>query len=290
MIPPILKEYIHNRLDEHAPSGLILKTHPVSGGDINDAYRLECERRSFFVKINSAHTFPGMFEKEAKGLHLLRRHSGFKIPEVIEAGQFDNYAFLILQYLPSGKSTGAFWKNFGVLLAQMHQVSQEQFGLDHANYIGKLPQVNRWHDKWSTFFAQERILPQWWHARQNGHFSSKDEQRLEALLQNLENLVPVEPPALLHGDLWSGNYLPFAERQPALIDPAVYYGHREMDIAMMHLFGGFPRELFRAYNEEYPLEKGWQQRLDIHNLYPLLVHVNLFGGGYAGEVSRILNR
>lgn len=290
ILPQIQKEYIHKRLEQLRQPGELHNTHSVSGGDINEAYRLDYSNVSFFVKMNNADAYPGMFEKEASGLQLLSKHSDFKVPEVIEVNSHENQAFLLLEYLPSHarEKNSSFWEAFGRLLAKMHRVSKAQFGLDKANYIGKLPQSNKWQDSWPVFFAEERIMPQWQKARGKGYFNTADNRRVEALLQNLENWVPAEPPALVHGDLWSGNYLPFAERQPALIDPAVYYGHREMDLAMMHLFGGFAPELFSAYQEVYPLEQGWRDRLDIHNLYPLLVHVNLFGGGYAGEVERIL--
>lgn len=195
-----------------------------------------------------------------------------------------------MEFVQEGGVTAESPRQLGEDLAKLHRNSAENFGLDQDNYIGSLPQSNAHAVNWAEFFAAQRIEPQLRMAADGNFFSSAERKNFDRLLSRIDDIVPQEKPALIHGDLWSGNYLYDAEGKPVLIDPAVYYGHREMDIAMMHLFGGFAPEVFRSYNERFPLESGWKDRVDFHNLYPLLVHVNLFGGGYAGQVKSILRK
>lgn len=172
----------------------------------------------------------------------------------------------------------------------MHRNSSGQFGLDHDNYIGSLPQRNRFSASWAEFFVRERLAVQLQLAIDGGRIERQIASKFSAVFQRLHEWVPAEPPALLHGDLWSGNLLTSFAGNPCLIDPAVYFGHREMDLAMMRLFGGFHVDCFHAYAETFPLTPGFEDRADLYNLYPLLVHVNLFGGGYAAQVASIINR
>ncbi|MFZ1692867.1 MAG: fructosamine kinase family protein, partial [Flavobacteriales bacterium] len=158
------------------------------------------------------------------------------------------------------------------------------------NYIGSLKQVNTPAADWPSFFIHQRLEPQLRMARDAKRVEAGMAFRFERLFAKLDQLITVEPPALLHGDLWSGNFICDANAQPVLIDPAVYYGHREMDIAMTKLFGGFDSGFYAAYNDAWPMERGWEERMDLCNLYPLLVHVNLFGGGYAAQVEAALRR
>ena len=176
------------------------------------------------------------------------------------------------------------------MLAELHLQSSERFGLDHDNYIGSLPQQNSEHDSWVEFYRDERLISQMKLAEMGGRLTSKMKQGFDSLFLELENLFPNEKPSLLHGDLWSGNMMVAEDGSPSIFDPAVYYGHREMDLAMMALFGGFGDSWVSAYNELYPLEADWQERIPLGQLYPLMVHVNLFGGGYAGSVERILHQ
>jgi len=207
----------------------------------------------------------------------------------------DNTQYLVLEYitpLALGRESGSeiFWHTFGAQLARMHKHSSKTFGLDHNNYIGSLPQSNNHHSAWSDFFILGRLEPQIKLALDAKRIGSEMVKLFNRLFQRIENIFPPEPPALLHGDLWSGNYMRGKAGEPVLIDPAVYFGHREMDLAMTKLFGGFENEFYQSYQEEFPMEKDWQQRADICNLYPLLVHVNLFGGSYASQISIILSR
>lgn len=288
-VPTSISNYLPEVLQkagEEAQS--ITGFHPVSGGSINQAYRVETPQKDFFVKINNASRFPGMFEAEAKGLDLLRRGGTFKIPKVLAVEGIDNQSFILMDYIRPGTADDQSWDHFAHSLAAQHGIAQKLFGLDQDNYMGSLQQVNRQENSWEDFFALHRLEPQLRLAQ--AYFSHRERQRFEKLMAKLSELVPACAPALLHGDLWSGNYLMNDAAKPALIDPAVYFGHPETDLAMMHLFGGFPPEIFSTYEEIFPLEKDWRERIGIHNLYPLLVHVNLFGESYTAQVRRILER
>lgn len=263
---------------------------PVSGGDINAARQMQFDKGQLFVKYNSAKAYPQMFEREAEALDILQRKTPFTIPKTLEHGQLHDQAYLLLEWLPSADRSHAFWEIFGQKLAQMHRLSQEYYGLEHDNYMGKLPQSNTPKPSWAEFWATQRIEPQMKMARDQGYFNQRLSMQLDELLARTETLVPEEQPALVHGDLWSGNYMVDEKGEPALIDPALYFGHREIDLAMMHLFGGFNDALFQTYAEHFPLEKGWRERIDFHNLYPVLVHVNLFGGGYARQAEGIIKK
>jgi protein-ribulosamine 3-kinase len=268
----------------------IKETIGIGGGCINEAYELKTTGGKYFIKYNSAATFPGMFEKEAAGLKILADTNSIDIPEVIGSGEAGNNAYILLQYIESGIPARNFWTDFGTRLADLHRNTSDYFGLMHDNYIGSLVQTNNPNPDFFNFFISQRIEPQLKSARNKGAFSQSDMRYFNSLFNTLHNILPVEKPALIHGDLWSGNFMVSATGSPCLIDPAAYYGHRESDIAMTQLFGGFQPDFYHAYNQAFPMEKEWQKRMDIFNLYPLLVHVNLFGGSYAGQVLRIIRQ
>jgi len=259
---------------------------PVHGGDINQVYQLHTSEGTFLIKINPS-SLPELFEKEAKGLELLRKHSGFRIPSVITVDTSGNDDFLLMEYISSGKKTARYWQEFGEQLARMHKQTQEHFGLDHHNYIGSLNQSNKFHEKWSSFYFNERILIQLDLLVEKQQLSLTVQQ-LNTLNERIDWLFSDEPPSLLHGDLWSGNCMADEQNNPVLIDPAVYYGHREMDLAMTRLFGGFDDQFYRAYHQSFPLEENWRNRVEICQLYPLLVHANLFGGHYIKSCKDII--
>ncbi|HAD98630.1 MAG TPA: ketosamine-3-kinase [Cryomorphaceae bacterium] len=266
----------------------IHKAVPVSGGDINEAYRLDTDVGPLFLKKNHARKFPAMFEKEASGIELLARPGVIRLPKVIWWGEVAEEAFLVLEFIESATPDSDFTERFGSQLAALHAVKGPYFGLDHDNYIGSLHQANRPTNSWAEFFVEERLEPQFEKAFNAGYFHSSQRREMQRLFEKLDIIFPEEKPALVHGDLWGGNYLTSTKGEPVLIDPAVYYGHREMDIAMMHLFGGFHKEVFYYYHQQYPLMEGWQRRTDLCNMYPLLVHVNLFGGSYAQQLIHSL--
>jgi len=264
----------------------IRSVHPVSGGSVNSTAFIDTSHGKLFVKWNNATRFPGMFESESSGLEILRKTSVVMVPGIIGYGP----AFLILEYIESGLSSCKTWKYLGNSLAQLHQVTNRYFGLDDDNYIGSLNQSNKYHDSWISFFITERLEKQVSLAMNNRIITSDTVKLFEKLYTKLDYLIPDEPPSLLHGDLWNGNILSGKNELAYLIDPAVYYGHREMDISMTRLFGGFGDDFYNSYQEAFPLIHGWRERVDIHNLYPLMVHVNLFGESYLHEVSSILKR
>ncbi|PWL23441.1 MAG: fructosamine kinase [Fluviicola sp. XM-24bin1] len=268
----------------------ILSRIPLSGGDINAVFKVKTDKGIFCVKQNNRNRFPEMLKKEAKGLKALAENSKFHIPNVIGNYEDDSSQHLVLDFIESGQKSPSFWKDFGTHLAQMHQQTSDQFGWSEDNYIGSLHQSNKQHSNWADFYTEERILPQIQMAFNAKLIDAQLVESAERLCSKLPDLFPKEAPALLHGDLWSGNFMVDAKGNPVLIDPAVYYGHREMDLGMMQLFGGFSNELFEIYHEVFPLEKSWQDRIQLTQLYPILVHVNLFGGGYVRSAASIIHQ
>jgi protein-ribulosamine 3-kinase len=292
MLPAPLEQQLRNLLIARGVKpGLPLSCRAVSGGSINQAASVHSGEVTLFVKWNHADRYPGMFEAEAKGLNLLRNPGGAMVPEVLETGTAGDMAYLAMEYVGRGPDGGLNPDDsFGAMLAALHRNSAAQFGLDHDNYMGSLPQSNRMHQSWNEFFIHERLLPQLKIARDEGSLGSSESHAFDLLFKRLPEIIPEEAPALVHGDLWSGNYLTGSQGQIWLIDPAVAYGHREVDIAMSKLFGGFPATFYEAYSAHFPLIKGWESRIEIFQLYPLLIHVNLFGGGYIDSVKRVIQR
>ncbi|MCX2681657.1 fructosamine kinase family protein [Galbibacter sp. EGI 63066] len=281
MIDQSLKEHLKGVLNTNQ-----IYFNPLSGGDINDVYRITTDSQSLIIKLNNARKFPGMFEAEAMGLTTLSVADCIRIPKVKHCSTLNSTSFLIMEDIPKGEKSVDFWTNFGKELAGLHQKTQDFFGFESDNYIGSLPQQNNLHKSGIDFYILERLEPQLKRAHNNGYsFKNTD-----LFFKNLESIIPIEPPALIHGDLWNGNFLIDNNGASCLIDPAVCYASREMDIAMMHLFGGFDRELFDQYNSIFPLAENWKNRLDVWQLYYLLVHLNLFGGGYLRSVESILKK
>jgi fructosamine-3-kinase len=264
----------------------------LSGGDINDAFEVVLEDgRELFLKTHENAPL-GMFSAEARGLAFLAEARALRVPAVLALADLETGArFLALELLHSGARRRDFDQVLGRGLAALHAASAPSFGLNHDNFIGSLPQGNRPHPTWCEFFRAERLEPQLRRATESGRAPSWFVGAFERLFARLPELLgPEEPPARLHGDLWGGNLHVDAAGEPCLIDPAVYGGHREMDLAMMRLFGGFGERVFAAYHEAFPLARGHGERVPLYQLYPLLVHVNLFGGGYAAQVESVLRR
>ena len=266
----------------------INKVEPKSGGSINNAYALITDKERFFVKINTAGNYPQLFEKEQKGLLLLEKSTSLTIPKTYFIDSTESNVFLVMELIEPGIMKQDFWEVFAEGLASLHKRTSNQFGLEYNNYIGSLVQKNDLKSDWLTFFVENRLQDQVKMAFDKGLVDLVMLSNFDKLYKKLNSILPVESPSLIHGDLWSGNFMVGKNGEPVIMDPAVYFGHREMDIAMMHLFGGFDRKLFETYNELYPLERGWEKRIEICNLYPLLVHVNLFGGGYVSRVKGVL--
>ncbi|HMR82435.1 MAG TPA: fructosamine kinase family protein [Niabella sp.] len=266
----------------------VQQTESVHGGDINNAWCIYADDKKYFLKTNSADRFPGMFEKEANGLAVLRQHSDLAIPQVIANGICKTIQYLLLEWLDKGASNASAQYQFGKSIARLHQATADHFGLKEDNYIGSLMQVNTPCKSWTDFYINHRILPLVKMLADTKIFSAKDIKAAESFCASLDKVLPDEKPALLHGDLWGGNYFTTPNGLTSIFDPAVYYGHREMDIGMTRLFGGFSPEFYAGYNEIYPLQNGWEQRLSYTQLYPLLVHAVLFGGHYVSNVREIL--
>jgi len=260
----------------------------AGGGCINQGGKLKTTIGSFFLKWNDDKKFPGMFEAESKGLQLLHRQNAIRIPKVIGHGKNNGHQFLLLEFIEQKSKLKNFWEQCGQSLASLHRCSSDLFGLDHANYIGSLLQYNHTNSNWINFFIEQRLEVQVTFAINNGVAPSAWAKKFQALYVKLPSLIASEKPALVHGDLWSGNLITDDKGEPCLIDPAVYFGNREADLAMTRLFGGFGEEFYSAYDESFPLPQGSEKRVDLYNLYPLLVHVNLFGGSYMHSVERIL--
>ena len=260
----------------------------LSGGDINDAFEVRLgDGRSVFVKTN-VDAPSGMFPAEARGLGFLAEAKALRVPNVLGVSS-DAVPFLALELVYAGTRARGFDEMLGRGLAALHRYGTPGFGLDHDNYIGSLPQSNRLWPSWAEFYEKERLLPQLERAVAEDRASAGMRRGFERLFTRLVDLLgPEEPPSRLHGDLWGGNLHTDEHGVPCLIDPAVYGGHREMDLAMMRLFGGFGERVFSAYDEAFPLAPGASERVPLYQLYPLMVHVNLFGGGYAASVERIL--
>ncbi|SHL01254.1 Fructosamine-3-kinase [Selenomonas ruminantium] len=270
----------------------------ISGGDINDAYHLRLSNgENLFIKIN-AYAEEDFFEAEKTGLEALCK-AGAVTPSVIAYGKTKgNLSYLLLDYVRSSRPKKTYWEDLGYMLAQVHRAPVEKmtdidddsrFGFKVDNYIGQTRQKNIRTDSWIDFFRTSRLAAQMKLA--DGYFEKDDRQMCRDLLDNLDKyLAEPEFPSLVHGDLWSGNVMPDQNGRPMLIDPAVYIGHHEVDLAMTELFGGFSPEFYDAYHEIIPKESGYAGRRDLYNLYHLLNHLNLFGRSYLAAVRRILKR
>lgn len=262
---------------------------PLAGGDINQVFRLRFPDLVCVLKLNQNHRFPGMFEKEASGLELLGS-AGCRTPAVLACFEEGEHQYLLLEFIREERQDRSYWERFGRELSLLHRQSAEMFGLEEDNYIGSLEQRNSQREKWTDFFIECRLAPLIAQACDRGLIGRETVRELERLFLRLDELIPKEAPSLLHGDLWSGNLMCGAGGEPVFIDPAVYYGHREIDLAMTQLFGGFDRRFLKSYNESNPLLPGWEERLDLHNLYPRLVHLVLFGRSYLTGIEATIRR
>lgn len=273
------------------------RAEAARGGCINEAAILHlADGRTAFAKWNASSP-PGMFAAEARGLELLRRAGGVRVPEVFGAGTVsDGTSFLLMENVTaprmSQRHAGNFDEVLGRGLADIHRSHAERFGLEWDNTIGPTPQVNTPADDWAEFFAERRIRPLVRLLHDSGVVDRAFVARAERFCGRLPSLLPPsgEPPSLLHGDLWGGNVLRGGDGTPVLIDPAVYYGDREADLAMTELFGGFSAAFRAAYEEAWPLREGYRERRDLMNLYHILNHYLLFGGGYGSQAARIIER
>ena len=270
--------------------GTVEKFSPAHGGCINNGGRLLTSSGEIFIKWNSARKYPRMFEAESYGLSQLAVHSPLRVPRVFDVIKTGEYQILLLELILEKKRNTNYWYNLGEGLAATHKTTDATFGLLYDNYIGSLPQNNAKSDSLVEFYVKSRFMPQLELARQSDLLTKQDGAMFEKLFTRLNEILPQQNPALLHGDLWSGNIMCDEQGQPVLIDPAIYFGAPEADLAMTRLFGGFDTKFYEAYFAASELPTGIEERIEIYQLYPLLVHVNLFGRSYASQVREILSR
>lgn len=289
-----MKEEISKLLQPLFGQEVQVKTStPASGGCINQTSILELSNgERVFLKQNSLPA-PSFFAVESRGLQLLgQTHNGPRIPKPLALQDSPKPTFLILEYIEEASPDPDFPVQFARSMAMLHRTTQKSFGLDHDNFIGSTPQKNDQKANGVHFFRDQRLRYQQELARKTGNLPDSVNKKLDILCDQLEKFLDIsgEKPALLHGDLWSGNYFPDRKQIPCIFDPAIYFGLREADLAMTELFGGLPQNFYDAYNEAFPLNPGYEERKDLYNLYHLLNHLNLFGGSYLGSVVKVVNR
>jgi protein-ribulosamine 3-kinase len=267
----------------------IERTETAAGGCIHRSMVFEGSGTRFFAKLNDRR-FDGAFAAEADGLDALSQ-GGIRTPNVLARGVADDSAFLVLEHLELRPGDAAAFAGLGRALAGLHAHHGERFGWRRDNFIGATAQRNGESTSWVDFWQRERLAPQLALAVDNG-FRGKLQQLGDALIAALPRMLAdhAPPPALVHGDLWGGNAAFLADGTPVVFDPAAYHGDREVDLAMTELFGGFPDAFYAAYREVAPLGAGYPLRRTLYNLYHVLNHANLFGGGYAAQAERMMER
>lgn len=283
-----LSTTIRNKIEEK--SGTKIKSvSSVSGGCISSAYRITDENgNNYFLKCNPSPK--DLFIKESNGLTELKKADLIRVPEVIDS----NEEFLLTEFIASGSRSKNFFENFGRSFAQLHKYTGKKFGFYENNYIGSNPQLNMPDESeendWVAFYFNKRILFQFKLAEKNGYAKKELIEGISFLEKNIHKIIgdSLEPPSLLHGDLWSGNYIIDENGNACLIDPAVYYGNREADLAMTKLFGSFSNEFYISYNDSYPLKEGYEYRENLYKLYHVLNHLNIFGTSYYSHVISLI--
>jgi len=272
----------------------ILRRAPLGGGSINDTTHIETTQGAFVVKAHRRAP-SRMFQAEADGLNALRASgTTLAIPRVIAVGADEPGApsFLVLEYLAAVRRRADFDERLGRGLAELHRAGADQFGFHTDNYCGATRQPNPWTPKWIDFYGESRLGHQLRLAADASLLSPTEARQIDSLIARLDDWIgePSSGPSLIHGDLWSGNLHAEEDGRPALIDPAASYAHREAELGMMTLFGGFSARVFAAYDEAFALEHGWRDRNPLYQLYPLMNHLNLFGGGYHSQVMDVVRR
>jgi len=284
-----VNQLVAKGLRKISPEERVEAIHPVSGGDINQAYYVRTNEQEYFVKLNRQMKL-GFFKFEERGLKLIRATNTIDVPDVLGCLEADGIPMLWLEWI-EGERTNETDRLLGERLAALHLADAEGYGLDGECYIGKLPQESRLMDDWVEYYRDFRLAGQWKRGKANGRIGQAREKRLVKLMERLDEWIPRTPKSsLLHGDLWGGNWMPGPGGNPYLIDPAVLFGDREMDLAFTELFGGFSRRFYEAYESVFPLPPEYEDRKELYQLYYLLVHLNLFGESYGPAVDRILRK
>ena len=263
---------------------------PISGGDISSAYLVQTEAQKYFLKVNDKSFTFQLFLAEQKGLQAIENTNAIAVPHVHLVDSVEGKSFLLMDFVESKRPDASDHQRLGTQLAKLHQCTQKDFGFASNTFIGSLPQSNKYHTHWMEFYWAERMLSQLKMALDNQLLRKNEIPNEEKALTLFDEIFSDVKPALLHGDLWSGNYLIAVNGTPYLIDPATYYGHSMVDIAMSNLFRDFDPSFYDAYHEIIPKTENYSAQIQLYQLYYLLVHLNLFGSGYYSSVSSILRR
>ncbi|MDA3851790.1 MAG: fructosamine kinase family protein [Spirochaetaceae bacterium] len=279
-------------LEEMGENLIGSKLSSVGGGCINQCFIMCCPSGAqYFIKKNRFE-LKDMFQAEAFGLIDLKKQPGPSLPAPLAMGEDGKESFLILEKIESSSLVSNFWSDFGRSLGLMHLHGEENhYGWHRDNYIGSTPQKNHRYSSWIEFFAEQRLRYQGDMAKHRGLISSEDRAELQSLTERLsEILYEPQKPQLIHGDLWSGNFIVGPDGMAWIFDPAAYWGHGEADLAMTEMFGGYHRDFYSAYREVYGEEPGYSDRREIYNLYHYLNHLNLFGSSYYSKVKSIIHK
>lgn len=277
-----LKEFLHDKTR-------LLELVPHGSSSFHQTFRATTSEGYYFVKANTRPGTEEIFQSEARGLALLKSTNCIGVPDVILCGSHSGFHFLVMEFLRPGKRNQNYQEQLGEQLAQLHLNRADEFGLDYQNFIGLLPQHNVKSASGPAFMITQRFEPLLKSGAANGLVPPSLHKQFDELYKKLDGLLPREPPSLIHGDLWNGNCITAHDGKAWLIDPAVHYGYRESDLAMMKLFGGFEASCYLAYLNTCPPEAGWKERISLFQIYPLLVHLNLFGFGYLPALQNAVN-
>ena len=284
-----IQSVIQKHIEHLYPGAYRAQLSKVGGGCINECYKVAFSEGQVFCKVNDAARYPLMFQKESNGLEMIKKHGAIKVPDVIDCFESGGKQTLLLQWVDEGQRTEAFWKKFGEQLAALHHITAGTFGLGEDNYMGSVPQRNQPHNNWSDFFVNERLKPLVNQCSSKNLLSANHVFQFEKLYLQIGQLFESDAKAsLVHGDLWNGNFMCNENEEPVLIDQAIYFGHRSVDVAMTTLFGGFRSQFYDAYNYHFPLPTNYEEQWEICNLYPLLIHLLLFGKSYLSKIERSL--
>lgn len=292
MFPELVRQYIVNLLQTAVGTAVTtIGIKPVGGGSISNTYQAVTNTGDrFFIKTHTDPREPSLFSCEKQGLELLATTGLMRTPAVIGIGKVGGSQVLILEWIEQGLKTTGFWQLFGEKLAELHRVSQGQYGLAVNNYMGSLVQYNEPMDNWCDFFIQRRLEPQLKLAVDKRLLDKQQVKLFEGLYRQLPSIFEEGAPSLVHGDLWGGNFLCDEQQQPVVIDPAVYYGHAGVDLGMTTLFGEFDRAFYDSYLAQTPPAPNYREQWMVCNMYPLLIHLNLFGKGYLPDILRTIER
>ncbi|MFV0391625.1 MAG: fructosamine kinase family protein [Paludibacteraceae bacterium] len=268
----------------------ILNISSISGGDISLAYALESKSQKYFLKVNVKSFAKNMFQAEWRSLQAIEETKTIAVPHAYLVDEVAGKSFLLMDFIESRRPNAKDFKHLGRDLAKLHLTTDSKFGFSSDNFIGSLPQSNSRHTDWAEFYWNERIAPQLTIAVKNEMLLENQIPEKETALKIFLQVFGDVTPAFLHGDLWGGNYLISSSGIPYLIDPAVYFGHSMVDIAMTKLFGGFDTEFYDSYHEIIPKPDLFHEQIELYRLYYLLVHLNLFGKSYRSSVVSILEK